>query len=244
MIMRRSVFGILVLSAWLATPGPAHAQQATSLDRCVSAITADVLRFLDKGGKCVRQCEDAKRRGTLGSDTKCRRPSNHAPTQACLSRAVEQIAGSKSLALKRCRDDEVALFYGGTETCPGKNDSTAELLQCLAKRAEKAVETLAKKVYAPRRTPVCGDGSINGGEQCDPNAFPSGCFYPTPVCRPGSCTCAPVGCGNGVLEPGEDCEYSTYPNGCRFNQFCGFDCSCEGGSASAAFLSDPRDLFE
>jgi hypothetical protein len=131
-----------------------------------------------------------------------------------------------------------------TETCPGKNDGAASLLRCLAKRAERTVEQLARKVYAPVQTPVCGDGAISGGEQCDPNAFPSGCGFPSPVCRPGSCTCGPVGCGNGVPEPGEDCEYATYPNGCRFNEFCSFDCSCEGGSASAVFLTDPRDLFE
>lgn len=242
--MRPAALPILTLLAIVAlTPLAAEAQPATSLDRCVSALAGDVLRFVDKAGKCVRRCEDAKRRGVLSRDTKCRLPSNHGPTQSCLLAASEQIEGSKSIALKRCRDDEVALFYGGTDTCAGKNESVAKLLKCLAKRGEKDVEKLARKIYAPQRPPVCGDGAISGGESCDPGAFPDGCFPGFSQCHPRGCYCVESYCGNGLLDPGEDCDYSAYPDGCSFNQFCTFGCTC-GGSTSAAFLDRSRDLIE
>lgn len=229
----------------LTLAGAAHAQQATSLDRCLSALSGDVLRFVEKAGKCVRKCEDAKRSGRLGSDVRCRRPSNHAPTQQCLLGAQEQISGSKAQALKRCTDDEVALFFGGTNTCPGRNESVPGLLQCLAKRGESAVETLARKIYHPRRDPICGDGSINGGEQCDPNASSSACGYPTPICHPFYCVCVPTGCGNGILDYGEDCDYGASPDGCGFGEFCNGACECRGiGSASRAFLGRSSDLFD
>jgi hypothetical protein len=66
-------------------------------------------------------------------------------------------------------------------------------------------------------TPVCGDGFINGTEQCDPTATP-----PLPPGTPAGSTCNPVGsptqctiagppveavCGNGVTEPPtESCD--------------------------------------
>lgn len=230
--------GMLALALCALSGGVAHAAPATNLDRCISAITGDVLRFLDRAGKCTQKCEDAKRRGELSSETRCRRPSNHAATQACLLRAVENIAGSKSNALKRCTDREVALFYGDTSTCRNKNDTVAGILSCLAKRGEKAVAQIANRIYRPTRPPVCGDGTVSGSEQCDPNAFGT-CPFNLPVCHPQGCFCTFPGCGNGIIEFGEDCDYATFPDGCSFNEFCSFNCSCVGfGSPSKAFLGD------
>lgn len=142
-------------------------------------------------------------------------------------------------------DDEVALFYGRSETCPGSSETVAELLDCLAARGERAVAALARKIYRPERRPVCGDGSITGFEQCDPAAFPTGCSF-FDVCHPQGCFCVESDeCGNGLIELGEDCDYATFPSGCPFDKFCNDNCVCQVfGSASAAFLNESRDLLE
>lgn len=243
--MRRATLGIIAFGMCLALPGLARAQQATSLDRCISAVTGDVLRYVDKAGACVRKCEDAKRKGQLAQDTRCRRPSNHPQTQSCILAALELLAGSKSNALKRCTDDEVALFYGGSNTCPGKNQTVPDLLTCLAKKAEKAVDGLTKRIYHPNRPPVCGDGTLSPNETCEPNAYPNGCPSYNAVCHPDYCYCTFYGCGNGILEGGEDCDYSAYPVGCGYNEYCDGGCSCRRyGSASSAFLCESPDLIE
>jgi len=238
------VVGLIAFASVTLSPVAAPAEQGTSLDRCISAIAGDVSRYLDKASKCLRNCEDGRRTGAVPESVRCRRPSNHAPTQACLLRAVEQISGSKSVALRRCDDDEVALFYGGTGTCPGSNDNVAGILQCLARKSEKALQKLSRTIYQPERPPVCGDGAISGSEQCDPNAFPNGCSF-SDFCHPQFCFCISPGCGNGFIEAGEDCDYGAFPNGCSFGDFCDFGCICEGpGSASRAFLSSSSDLLE
>jgi MYXO-CTERM domain-containing protein len=73
--------------------------------------------------------------------------------------------------------------------------------------------------------PVCGDGSINGSEECDSSASPSikpgdscasklGVGYTGSLSCDGSCklvtsACvAPPSCGNGVKDPSEQCEGS------------------------------------
>jgi hypothetical protein len=235
---------LLVAGALFLAPHTAPAAQSTSLDRCISAIANDVARFTEKTEACLRKCEDGRRSGALSSDVKCRKPSNDPATQACLLRASEQITGSKSLALKRCVDDEVALFYENSGTCPGKNGSVNDILQCLAKKAERFVEKTSKSIYKPERAPAqfCGDGQITGSESCDPNAFPTGCFF-NETCHAQGCFCITQYCGNGYIDPGEDCDYNAWPDGCSFTQSCGFNCSCSG-SATAAFLQDSSSLLE
>jgi len=243
--MRRASLATVAFGLFLVLlASPARAEQATSLDRCVSAIAGDVLRFVAKAGKCVQKCEDAKRRGDLAADVRCRRPSNNLPTQSCLLASLELLAGSKSNALKRCADDEVALLYAGSDTCPGKNDNLPDLLDCLAARGEKAVQGLAKKIYHPQKPPVCGDGILSPGESCDPYAVPNGCGFGQ-LCQPQSCYCTFQGCGNGIIEAGEDCDYNAYPSGCSYGAYCDYGCQCRTySSPSAAFLCESHDLFE
>lgn len=247
--VRRIVGIAAVLGAVITSTGTAaYAGSATSLDRCVAAIASDVLRYTEKAGKCLQKCEDAKRQGTLAADVRCSRPSTDTTTQSCFLTALEGLVGSKSNALKRCADDEVALFYSGSDTCPGENEHLEDLLKCLAKRSEKAVTSVGKKIYHPTREvpSVCGDGIIGPAESCDPNAYPTGCTYPYDVCNPDSCYCTYRGCGNGILEYGEDCDYGAYPTGCSSDQYCNSACECRAyGSASQAFLTDTAScLFQ
>jgi hypothetical protein len=243
--MRRLVLGTTTFGVCLLLASGAGAAPATSLDRCLSALMGEVLRFADKTGQCLRQCEDAKRRGEIAANTRCKRPSDDPKTASCLARARERLVGASSNAVKRCTNEEVALFFGGTETCAGKNETVLDLVRCLAKKGENAAEALARRVYDPERPAVCGDGFISGFEQCDVNAYPNGCSGSYPICHPQYCYCTYSGCGNGILEFGEDCDYSAYPSGCSFFAYCTGACTCQDfGSASAAFLTESRDLIE
>lgn len=87
----RRIAGIAaVLGAVITSTGTAaYAGSTTSLDRCVSAIASDVLRYTEKAGKCLQKCEDSKRRGTLAADVRCSRPSTDTTTQSCFLTALE-----------------------------------------------------------------------------------------------------------------------------------------------------------
>jgi len=158
----------------IATPSEAR---ITTLDRCVSSIVNDVLHFVAKKSQCIRACEDAVRANRLDPFTRCQAPSNHGPTAKCLAMADERILGARSHTRKVCQDDEIALFYGNTTTCPCQNQTRLELLSCFQAQAETFVDDLLEQIYFP--SGFCGDGQVSGSEVCDQSAFPNnGCGFP------------------------------------------------------------------
>jgi hypothetical protein len=215
----------------------------STLDRCLSTIASSVSKLSDKWGRCASACEDAKRRGELASDVGCFFPSNEVLTQRCFMRAAERLTGARSPARRICKNDEVALFYGGSQTCSGSNGTVDQLLACLQELVGFNVDFLRQQIYRPIRAGICGDGVVSSFEECDPAAFPTGCPFDS-LCHPRFCFCTFAGCGNGILEPGEDCDFNAFPNGCSFDEFCDFSsCECRGqGSAAEAFLEMPQDL--
>jgi len=81
------------------------------------------------------------------------------------------------------------------------------------------------------QTPQCGDGIIQGNEECDPTCFRGPAF----TCV--NCRCVPLTCGNGQRDPFEQCDPTADPPGCGFGVACSATCTCTaGGSASPAFL--------
>jgi hypothetical protein len=82
--------------------------------------------------------------------------------------------------------------------------------------------------------PICGDGILDPGEQCEPFHLPpcpSGTFCRGPGFSDG-CTCVLPVCGNGIVEPGEVCD--GFSGGCFPPRHCNANCSrC---SPSGAFL--------
>jgi hypothetical protein len=63
----------------------------------------------------------------------------------------------------------------------------------------------------------CGNGVIDEGERCDPEAQPTGCMPPFSVppppdksleCNNLTCMCEwiPITCGNGIVQFGEECD--------------------------------------
>ncbi len=67
---------------------------------------------------------------------------------------------------------------------------------------------------------ICGDGILEGGEQCE-NGHPcrDGFYCTAPNCQ---CKAYPT-CGNGILDPGEQCDTGHW---CVQGQYCSAQCSC------------------
>jgi len=68
--------------------------------------------------------------------------------------------------------------------------------------------------------PVCGDGVIEGGEQCD-----DGNTNPGDLC---SATCIIEECGNGVQDPMELCDDGNLVDGDGCNQYCTIEICGDG----------------
>jgi len=88
--------------------------------------------------------------------------------------------------------------------------------------------------------PVCGDGRVDPGEECEPFLSPPTCptgkFCQFPG-RPNECTCVSPVCGNGIREPGEVCDGPG--KFCLPPQHCNSTCTaCLPASTSGGFL-DP-----
>ena len=93
------------------------------------------------------------------------------------------------------------------------------------------------------KIPVCGDGVVDQGEQCD-NGNKTGCAlncvpdagYNCSAVLGSKSVCA--SCGNGILEPGEDCDNK---NGVGCSSKCKIDpgYACRGAYTSYCFRSNP-----
>ncbi len=99
---------------------------------------------------------------------------------------------------------------------------------------------------------TCGDGTISGAEECDPNAnlpdplynqLPNGCFAGS-TCRPDTdpfpCTCTPS-CGNVNLEMGEECDWpgiSACPGRCQT------DCTCAPSTCGNGIVESNEECEE
>ncbi len=67
---------------------------------------------------------------------------------------------------------------------------------CLS--VSQSIDTLAGRNYCARYRPICGNKTVDTGEECDDGNTTSG-----DGC---SATCKREGCGNGVLDVGEQCD--------------------------------------
>ena len=77
-----------------------------------------------------------------------------------------------------------------------------------------------------RLTLLCGNGTLDPGEQCDDGNFRSG-----DGC---DANCTPTSCGNGVLSPGEACDDGNTAGGDCCGPTCAFDppdTACDDGNA-------------
>jgi len=70
--------------------------------------------------------------------------------------------------------------------------------------------------------PYCGDGIVNGNEQCEINSqCPSG--YHCSACQ---CAQTPAVCGDGIINGNEQCDPRASPAGCYGNSVCSSGCTC------------------
>ncbi|MBP6976129.1 DUF11 domain-containing protein, partial [Candidatus Dojkabacteria bacterium] len=85
---------------------------------------------------------------------------------------------------------------------------------------------IAKGCCKPDSQPVlCGNGTKDSGEACDPKASPTGCNTGSTCLS--NCTCSASTCGNGKLNTGEECE-SGNPSGtsCTWDNCNQTSCKC------------------
>ena len=62
---------------------------------------------------------------------------------------------------------------------------------------------------------MCGDGTVDPPEQCDP---------PNGATCDNQCQAIPIACGNGIVQPGEECDppnTGTCSANCQTLEFCG-----------------------
>lgn len=72
-------------------------------------------------------------------------------------------------------------------------------------------------------TPPCGNGKVDSGEVCDPEANSSTCDA-TEVCN-SSCQCGPPVCGDAKIEAQEACDVGATPSGCNSGEICSPTCT-------------------
>jgi hypothetical protein len=150
----------------------------------------------------------------------CAAATNRAAYRACARDAVT--AQVTAAALPRgCRSK--ALRYASLSICgrPGaavccrvrdngrtRHRIVSDAADCLATaRTTACVSTWQSVLTGCDATgcvplPVCGNGIVERGEQCDPPDI-SGCDL---ACHTFSCAPPPTTCGNGILDAGEACE--------------------------------------
>jgi hypothetical protein len=149
--MKAPLAALLLLTMTGISPTVAHAQR-TTLDRCISVLANDFIRFVERTSECSAKCEDRVRKGQLAEDTSCTLPSEDPSTQICLLRAKERITGSRAAARLACTDREIDLFFGGTFTCFGQNETVDEVTNCLWAQGEFFANDLLRQVYRPKFT--------------------------------------------------------------------------------------------
>jgi hypothetical protein len=88
---------------------------------------------------------------------------------------------------------------------------------------------------------LCGNGTVDPGEQCDPGSSAGGSFTCAPgqTCTP-QCTCSTPGlCGNGVVDPGEECDPGSAGGAfaCMPGVSCSAQCTCGGATTTLCDVS-------
>ncbi len=112
-----------------------------------------------------------------------------------------------------------------------KGAGAGGILRCSSECKLDDSKCTAPPIPPPLPAPLCGNGTLNGGEQCDGTTFASGatcasvlgdpaavgflqctsaCSFDTSFCR---IQPPPPLCGNGTLDGGEQCDGTTFASG-------------------------------
>jgi len=113
----------------------------------------------------------------------------------------------------------------GVQTIPGPACDTP--VPPTSTPTNTSIPPTATSTATATSSPTCGDGVVNGSEECDGTAGSCGLGS---FCND-SCQCQlmniqPISvCGNGTVEGGEQCDSSNA--GCGIGQFCNDSCACQ-----------------
>lgn len=218
--MRSTVTASFVaLFLLLFTPLASTARQSCDADGSDAAALASAREEIDAACPCdaassrsrYRQCAQATLRGLVANATLpavCRRQARRYATVSVCGRPGSVVCCRVS-ADGRQRHRVV---YDAS-ACIDTPDRSA----CVSPWQSAVTGCDANGCVAP----VCGNGVVESGEQCDPPSVLS-CDS---TCQAIACDTVPAACGNGVVDAGETCE----PPGVGS---CGRDCN--DGACSAA----------
>jgi hypothetical protein len=138
---------------------------------------------------------------------------------------------------------KVILMAKATSGKP-KVDKDKDVLVCTSRPATESCPTTTVTSTTVTSTTtttlaVCGDGTVNGTEVCDPPGQQGGCATGT-SCNFDCSACRTV-CGDGLVGNGEQCD-PPCGGGCSGGQLCNDSCQCVAQSACACGTGDPTSL--
>ncbi len=177
---------------------------------------------IDAACPCAAAVSRASYRRCATLEVRARVAANQLST-ACrrdvLRHAKLSICGRPGAAVC-CRVRADGRTRHGVVSNPASCVDTATFLSCVSTWQSVPLGCDAAGCVPP---PVCGNGAVEAGEECDPPDR----LYCNLACQQITCDLPPTACGNGVVDPGETCEPPGVGN-------CASDCQLATCSAPAA----------
>ncbi len=158
----------------------------------------------DHGNTATKECPTA---GEVCQNCQCI-PREEATHRECVDEACVEVQGYGE---DQCYSDS---------QCEVPRHSECQNEQCVEVEGEGRDECITDEdCIGPEEPPLCGDGVIEGYEECEED---NDCSEGQ-VCLDCFCFDIPAYCGNGVLDAGEECERDS---DCSEEQACGGNCQC------------------
>jgi hypothetical protein len=191
-------------------------------ERCTERLLRASDKLNEQLRKCAHQCQKQRQRGRV-------------EVEACDFAALDGNGADDRLQL--CVDKARIRFLRSCVKCDDPPECWGAQnppLDCPAalRLVESSWSSQEPSLFCVDR-PVCGDGFVTEGEECDPGSFPSACSadgFCNDACE---CESFPV-CGDGLITGFELCDQSATPTGCPSDEVC-VDCfTCAPDSCGAA----------
>jgi hypothetical protein len=155
----------------------------------------------EEDGACTNDCNPPERRDTCELDPTRVIDAGGPDTEACRQfandrQSCEQAWHTSRSGAASCFAETLCLGCGPGNQAAGECENTCTV------------------------GPVCGDGRLDEGEECEAEIFPGPCVFDE-FCNPETCRCGPVPvCGDGLITSIERCDQTASPNGCPMGDNC------------------------
>ncbi|MEO6029683.1 MAG: hypothetical protein ABIR79_22680 [Candidatus Binatia bacterium] len=215
----------------------ASATADSTVRKCQRAIGRETAKAFRLARKALRKCEDGRLQGSIAVCPDAKASTAVAKAEAKMRAKICTACGGADRACGG-GDDLTPATFGFSDTCPsvqppggsscqapiGALSDAVTCLDCVGDYTSGCSDALGVPgltAYPPEcggDTPaVCGNGALEGAEECD-GAADAMC---PGLCRP-DCTCQPF-CGDGSVDPGEQCDGAS---AAQCPGLCAADCTC------------------